>query len=156
VTVLAARSPFGVYAGAFATRNPVFTLAPNTVVGAVDLACARFAWADPATGVTTNTEIEGGRIGLVMPAPGRNWQATYWERGVQYIRAGKPCTVITSADLYCRFPLGGLIGSPVWVDPATGIPYAVDGGGYVPTRFTLVTDTPAGALGVISPYQFQG
>lgn len=150
---LAARAPFGVYEGAFASRNPVCTLPPGTVVGASDIAVARFAWADPASFEVSNVRMAGGVLGLVMPVPGRNWGAVYWSRGVQYLRAGKPCTLYSSGDFYVRFPLGGLIGSPTWVDPATGIAYGADGGGFVLTSWTAVTNVRPGSLGVISPYQ---
>jgi hypothetical protein len=150
---LAARAPFGVYPGAYASRNPVFTLGPNTVVGAVDVACARFGWAASDTGEVANTLIEDAQLGVVQPVASRNWGLTYLAGGEQWIRAGKPCTLISSADLWVRFPLGGLIGSSVWTDPTSGLIYASNGGSFVLTRWQLVTDASPNGLGLISQLQ---
>ncbi len=52
-----------------------------------------------------------------------------------------------------RFPADALIGNTVWVDPATGIAYGSNAtGGYVETKWTVVTNVRPGSLGVISPY----
>jgi hypothetical protein len=155
--VIGHRAPFGVYEGAFASRNPVCTLTPGTVVGASDIAVGRFAWADPVTGEVSNTQIAGGQFGIAIPRPGL-WAVTYWLRTpnappVRMLRAGKPCTIYSSGEFYVRFPLGALIGNPVWVDPATGIAYGSNAtGDYVETKWTAVTNARPGSLGIISPY----
>lgn len=149
--MIAQRVPFGIYEGAFASRNPVATLLANTVVGASDIATGRFGWSDPVTGAVSNAQIAGGQLGIVMPQRG-GWLLTYTQQGVRYLRAGKPVTLWASGDFYLRFPQGALIGNPVWVDPATGIAYGADGGGYVRTKWTVITNTAPGCLGIVSPY----
>lgn len=150
------RAPFGVYEGAFATRNPVCTVGPNTVVGSTDIPVGRFAWADPATGQVSNVQMANGQLGVVQPRWGL-WSLTYFIRGVRYVRAGKPVTLYCSGDFFLRFPQGANIGRPVYADPATGIAYATDGGGsYVLTKWKTAANIKPGNLGVISPYNFIG
>lgn len=144
-------SPFGQYEGAFASRAPACTLPTNTVVGSQDLAAGRFAWADPITGECSNARISGAQYGIVQPTWGR-WPLTYWFKGVRYVRAGKPVTLYVSGDFWVKFPNGALIGQTVYIDPATGIAYGADGGGFVATKFQVTTNTRVGSLGIISPY----
>ncbi len=145
-------APFGVYEGSFASRNVVACMIANTVVGAVDIAVGRFGWSDPVTGEVSNAQIENGQLGIIMPRPGR-WDLTYWQRGIYYLRAGKPVTLWVSGDFYLRFPQAAFIGNTVWVDPATGIAYGSNvTGGYVQTKFTVTTNASVGGLAVVSPY----
>ncbi len=157
-SALACRAPFGIYEGAFASRNPVFTLAPSTVVGASDIAVGRFAWSDPITGEVSNAQIAGGRFGLVQPRFGL-WPLTYLQPNppgppVRMLRAGKPCTLYTSGDFYVRFPQGASTRSTVYIDPATGIVYASQTGGLIQTNWITCQNVRPNCLGVISPYQF--
>lgn len=154
-SVISRFAPFGVYEGAFASRNPVCTLPPGTAVGATDIAVGRFAWADPASFEVSNVRMANGLLGLAQPRAGL-WSLTYWRRGVRYLRAGKPVTLYAAGEFYVRFPLGTLIGNPVYCDPATGIAYGSNLGGYILTSWVAVTNVRPGALGVISPYQYIG
>jgi hypothetical protein len=145
------RAPFGIYEGAFASKAPACTLTGNTVVSAVDLAVGRFAWRDPITGECANAQISGAQYGIAMPVWGR-WPLTYLSRGVRFVRAGKPITLWGSGDFYVRFPNGALIGNTVYIDPATGITYGADAGGFVATKWRVVTNARPGELAIISPY----
>ena len=154
--MLGRRAPFGVYEGAFADRNPVACLCPSTVVGSQDIAVGRFGWADPATDEVSNAKIVGALYGIVMPRPG-TWELTYMQRSpgsppVRMLRAGKPVIVWVSGDFYLRFPLGALIGATVYTDPATGIAYGTNLGGYIATKWSVTTNVAPGGLGIVSPY----
>jgi hypothetical protein len=148
-------APLGKYEGAFASRSPACTLTPNTVVGSQDLAVGRFAWADPITGQCSNAQIAGGQYGIAQPVwtfRWGSWGLTYISGGVRFVRAGKPITLYVSGDFWVKFPNGALIGQTVYIDPATGIAYGADGGGFVATKFQVTTNTAVGGLGIISPY----
>lgn len=98
-------------------------------------------------------------MGIIQPRPGL-WALTYWQpvQGgppVRMLRAGKSCTLISSADIYVRMPLGALYGAPVYVDPTTGVLYGTNTLGYVATRWKAAENIAPNCLGVISPYQFQ-
>lgn len=48
---------------------------------------------------------------------------------------------------------GALIGATVYADPATGITYSTYAtGGYIATKWIVVTNVSPGALGIVSPY----
>jgi hypothetical protein len=108
-------------------------------------------------GISDGRSLErcGGQLGVVIPRLGL-WSLTYVVQGVRHLRAGNPVTLYSPGDFYVRFPQGANIGASVYVDPATGIAYAADGGGYQLTPWKAVTNARPGALGVISPYQFVG
>lgn len=144
-------SPRGVYEGAFASRNPYATLAPTSVVGATDIAVGRFGWLDPLTDEASNVAQDNALLGLVQPRYGL-WSLTYVQKCVRYVRAGKPITLCASGDFWVRFPFGALIGATVYADPATGIAYSADGGGFIATKWKVATNTRPGCLGIISPY----
>jgi hypothetical protein len=149
--MLGARLPGGIYEGAFASRNPYGSLPTNSVVGPVDIAVGRFGWLDPLTDEAGNVAIDNAIIGLVQPRYGR-WPLTYVSKGVRFVRAGKPITLCVTGDFWVKFPNGANIGASVYADPATGIAYAADGGGFVLTKWKAVTNVRVGGLGVISPY----
>ena len=124
-------------------------------VGTQDLALGRFAWADPDTGEVSNAATSGFPIGLALPRranfPGEG-SAIYFIRGVRYLRSGKPVTLAETGEFWVRFPQGAWIGANVYADPATGIAYATDGGGFELTKYTAITNASPGCLGIISPY----
>jgi len=79
-------------------------------------------------------------------------QATFIVGGVRYLIAGKPITLADTGVFWVRFPQGAFIGAVVYTDPASGIAYAADGGGFIATKYRVTTNTAPGALGIISPY----
>lgn len=153
--MLGGRSSRGVYEGAFASRNPYGSLPTTSVVGAVDIAVGRFGWLDPLTDEAANIALDNAIIGLVQPRYGL-WSLTYVLKGVRYVRAGKPITLCVTGDFWVRFPFGARIGDIVYADPATGIAYSADGGGFIATKWKAVTNTNPGCLGIISPYSHIG
>lgn len=148
-------SPRGVYEGAFASRNPYGSLPTNSVVGPIDIAVGRFGWLDPLTDEAGNVAVDNAIIGLVQPRYGA-WSLTYVQRGVRYVRAGKPITLCATGDFWVKFPFGANIGAVVYADPATGIAYTADGGGFIATKWKAVTRAGVGGLGIISPYSHIG
>lgn len=148
-------SPFGKYEGAWASRNPYGSLPTSSVVGPLDIACGRFGWLDPLTDEVSNVAADSALLGLILPRPGL-WSLTYVNQGVRYVRSGKPITLATTGDFWVKFPQGANIGAIVYADPATGIAYAADGGGFTRTKWKAVTTAAPGCLGVISPYSHIG
>lgn len=143
--------PLGVYEGAFASRNPYASIGSARAAGPVDLAMGRFGWVNEDTGEVFNTLVTPGALGVIVPRRGL-WAVVYPRLGVWYLRAGKPVTVAATGDFFLRFPGGAYIGNPVYADPATGIAYAFDPGGFVLTKWQVVTNCPPGALAKVSPY----
>lgn len=140
-----------VYEGAFASRNPYSCLAGNYAAGPTDIAMGRFGWGDPGPATVSNVQTPKTNLGLIVPRFGL-WSAVYLQAGVWYLRKGKPVTLAVKGDFWVRFPYGAIAGCPVYADPATGIAYAADGGGFALTNWQAVTDAPAGGLAIISPY----
>lgn len=143
--------PLGVYEGAPASRNPYASVTSARAAGPIDLAMGRFGWVDPDTGDVSNTLVSPGALGIVVPRFGL-WSVVYLQRGVRYLRSGKPVTVADTGDFFLRFPAGAYFGNTVYADPATGIASAFDPGGYVATKWQVMTNTAPGALGKVSPY----
>jgi hypothetical protein len=71
---------------------------------------------------------------------------------ITVLRPGMPCTIATVGDFCTRFEFGGEAGSTVWADPATGLAYTSDGGGFWRTNFTLMQSGGAGASMLISSF----
>jgi hypothetical protein len=61
------------------------------------------------------------------------------------VRPGTQCVAAVQGVFRPKFPLGGLAGSRVYVDPATGLPYATNPGGYIATPYTLTQTGLPGA-----------
>jgi hypothetical protein len=146
------------FEGALASVAPFASLpAPQGgyTAGPDNVALGRFAWASPVDGTVSNVATEGFPFGLAMQYR-RNrigeGQATFIVGGVRYLIAGKPITLAATGVFWVRFPQGASIGATVYADPATGIAYAADGGGFVPTKWKAITDAGVGSLGIISPY----
>jgi hypothetical protein len=115
------------------------------VAGSQGVALGIFGWIDPVTFQVANARSSGAILGFVLPVFNMyNWQRSFPQRspppvGRQLIlRAGLECIVALAGDFVTTFPLGALVGSRVWTDPATGVPYGEDHGGYVATRWTVM------------------
>lgn len=145
----------GRYEGQIASLAPFTSLLAARAAGPDNVALGRFAWANPADGTVSNVASPGFPFGLAIqyrrnrPNEG---QATFFQRGVRYLIAGKPITLADSGVFWVRFPQGAFIGATVYIDPATGIAYSTDNGGFIPTKWRVTTNTAVGALGIISPY----
>lgn len=104
----------------------------------------RFGWADPQSGQVANALIAGGLIGFVLPVvQWWNWQRVAPTRDAAgypalQLRAGLPVVLASTGDFYTRFPFPAQAGSRVFVDPATGLPYGSDLGGFVATKWTTM------------------
>lgn len=96
-----------------------------------------FGWADPVTGEVSNSLIDGGFLGIVLPiVQWWNWQRAYPQRGPDcsrqiVLRPGTALVLASQGDFIVRFPLPVQAGAAVYVDPATGLPYGANPGGYV-------------------------
>ena len=104
----------------------------------------RFGWTDPNSGQVSNAFVAGGLLGFVLPVvQWWNYQRVRPTRDasgypVLELRAGLPCVLAATGDFYARFPFPAQAGQRVFVDPATGLPYGADGGGYVATKWTVM------------------
>ena len=103
-----------------------------------------FGWADPVTGRVANARSDGALLGFVLPIRGMwNWQrCTRTPLGAAVrgliLRSGLAVTLAAAGDFVTTFPFGGQAGDQVFTDPATGVPYAGNPGGFVATPWTLM------------------
>lgn len=126
----------------------------SPVAGPQGLAIGTFCWVDPATGLAKNVQ-SAGLFGFVLPLANRYnlWERVYTQypiEGVppfpqQIIRPGIACVIASSGVFSPKFPNGGEAGDQVFTDPATGLPYAGNPGGYVATPWTLMQSGGPGA-----------
>lgn len=115
------------------------TAGPNGV------ALGIFGWADPNTGQVSNVQGSGQQLGFVLPIFEMwNWQGVYRQCGAPGTppllirRPGLEVVLASQGDFLTRFPLGAQAGQQVFTDPATGLPYSGNPGGYVPTGWTVM------------------
>lgn len=114
------------------------------VAGPSGVVLGIFGWVDPDLLEVSNVQTEGFALGFVLPVFNlSNFQRVFAQWGPLsgpelVLRQGLGCVVGVAGDFMTRFPLGGQAGNRVWADPATGLPYDADLGGYVPTTWTLM------------------
>lgn len=112
--------------------------APNGV------ALGIFGWADPVSGEVANELTAGWLLGFVLPVFNMwNWQRVSPRCNppgptLLVLRPGLECVVAAAGDFITVFPLGAQAGQQVWTDPATGLAYGSDLGGYTPTKWTVM------------------
>jgi hypothetical protein len=116
----------------------------SPVAGALGVAISQFGWVDPIAGLVSNQFTAGFFLGFVLPVPEllipplRYPMLTY-SCGVWTLRPGMRCVIASQGDFVTRFPLGAQVGSQVWTDPATGLPYSSNlTGSYIATRWTAM------------------
>ena len=149
------------------------TGAGAAVAGAPGCAHGIFGWVAP-DGTTTNSQVAGGILAFMLPVlDGYNWQRAYpsFPAGsdenisgfptdpytntapfpLHVIRPGNPVVPATMGRFNTKFILGAQIGSLVWTDPNTGLPYAsqVDPS-YILTPWTVMGSGGANAVLPIS------
>lgn len=141
------------------SRQPFASLACGPwgpVAGAAGLAIGTFCWLDPATGEASNAHAPNTLFGFVLPLsnPYNLWERVYTQwpvNGVppfpqQIIRPGVACVIAGAGVFSPRFPNGGQVGTQVFADPATGLPYSGNTTGtYVATPWTLMQSGGPGA-----------
>jgi len=117
------------------------------------LALAIFGWVDPSTFEVSNAQMPEGLLGFVLPVIGAwRWDRAYRCKGLTILRPGLPCVLAIAGDFIARFPLGAQAGAQVWTDPATGLPYTADGGGFIATPWTAMQSGGPGARCRISSF----
>lgn len=135
------------------SRQPYASLAFGAwglTAGPEGVALARFGWADPDTGETSNVQSAGAALGFVLPVPQLyNLQRCYPacnfpsgssnnSRSSMILRPGMACVLATAGVFRTRFPFGAQAGSQVWTDPASGTAYDANlTGTYVATPFAV-------------------
>ena len=128
------------------------------------VAIGAFCWVDPDTGEANNLQSEGALLGFVLPLANQHnlWERVYmrsgWPFAQQIIRPGIGCGVAQSGVFSPKFPNGGLAGTQVFADPASGLPYSGNQtGGYVATAWTLAQSGGPGCRlrmsSFLSPFQ---
>ena len=143
------------------------------------VAMGQFGWVDSDSATVSNVQSAGSMLVFVLPTyNGWNWQRVYPQPPVDcsgalpnlsgitpapsvpstsytlmILRAGMQCIVATSGSFLTRFPLGGQVGSQVWADPATGLPYSSNlTGSYIGTPWTLMQSGGCGSQLRISSF----
>src|SRR5579875_229436 len=176
-----AGSPFHWFPELGYGRPPFASLvagAGGITAGPNGVALGLFGWVDPTTLEVSNVASAGALLGFVLPTFDRwNWQRAYPQPpagccGVTpnfsglnpappapaapfpllMLRVGMPCVVAAAGVFNARFSLGGQAGNRVWADPASGLPYDSDLGGYVATPWTLMQSGGCGAALRISSF----
>lgn len=61
------------------------------------------------------------------------------------VRPGVECVTAVQGVFAPKFPLGGQVGTQVYADPATGLPYSGSAAGLMPTPYTLMQSGVPGA-----------
>lgn len=141
-------------------RQPFTSLAvgPFTCIaaGPNGVAIGAFCWVDLDTGEASNVQSSNTLFGFVLPLANRYnlWERVYTEFPVdgtppfaqQIIRPGVGCVVAQSGVFSPKFPNGGQVGTRVFADPASGLPYCGNiTGTYVSTPWTLAQSGGPGA-----------
>jgi hypothetical protein len=125
------------------------------VAGANGCALGIFGWIDPVALTVSNTLTEGFLLGFVLPVFNMfNWQRVFAQRPavpcsgppLLMLRAGLGCVVAVAGDFLTRFPLGAQAGSRVYTDPASGLPYGANPGGFIATPWTVLQSGGCNAL----------
>lgn len=143
-----AGTPFEWPAAVGYSRQPFTNLVSGAwalTAGPNGCALGIFGWADPNSGEVSNAQITGGALGFVLPVRGMwNWQGVYTQCGAPGTppllmrRPGLGLVLASQGDFLTRFPLGAQVGQQVFTDPATGLPYSGNPGGFVPTPWTVM------------------
>ena len=122
------------------------------VAGPNGVAVGCFGWVDPDNGQVSNAQIPDAPMGFVLPManPYNLWERVYIRRAFPFpqmvIRPGVRCVVASVGDFRAKFPDGGQVGTQVFADPATGLPYSGNTtGSYIATPWTLCQSGGAGA-----------
>lgn len=126
------------------------------VAGPNGTAVGCFAWVDSDSRIASNTYIPGSLIGFVMPLANRYnlWERAYirhcWPFPQMVVRPGVACGVASLGTFRAKFPDGGQVGSRVYADPDTGLPYGAGGLALIPTNWTLTQSGGPGSRLLIS------
>jgi hypothetical protein len=148
-----------------ATFNPVPSVLGSWSAAPGGTIAGRFGWANPATGLVSNTRITAAdQIGIVLPisarggviGDGRSWQ--FFDPAVQAfrIRQGLGVTLIASGPMWLRFAGGAYAGSPVYASLDDG--HAIGGAAENSelTRWVVASNAPGGGLAIASTNAFFG
>jgi hypothetical protein len=182
-----AGTPFQVYQAIGYDRQPYasFSAGLNQLqAAAAGCMMGVFGWANPNTGLVSNSYAAGLQLGFVLPTfNGWNWQRLYrlppnanlldaatLARITGYpnptvpalpvastvLRSGMPLVLAISGDFYTPFPNGAVAAARVWADPVFGVAYCADGGGYIETPWVSMQNGPAGCSARISSFATLG
>lgn len=119
------------------------------VAGQQGVAAGTFCWVDVDTGETSNVQAPNTLLGFVLPHanPYNLWERVYIKFPVdgvppfpqQITRPGVRCDIAAAGVFSPKFPNGGQVGTRVFADPATGLPYSGNvTGTYIATPWTLM------------------
>lgn len=103
------------------------------VAGPNGTAVGCFAWVDPDSRIASNAYIADAFIGFVLPLanPNNLWERAFIRNSFPFsqmvVRPGVACVVASVGTFRAKFPEGGNVGSRVYADPNTGLPYAIAG-----------------------------
>lgn len=139
--------------GAFASPNPRASLLAGSFAfraGPDGLAVARFGWANPDTGETSNTRtVPGELLGWVLPVV-NGAAAVRISRGVRYVRPGVGVTLMAGGDYWARFPAGANIGDRVYASLIDGAAISGEAADAEATPWYVVSNVEPGGLAIIS------
>lgn len=128
------------------------------VAGPSGVAIGAFGWVNPDNGQVTNTQVAGAALGFVLPVVRlEDPNVATWSRANGFpqrvLRPGMGCVVAAIGEFMPVFPQGAVVGSQVYVDPTTGLPYTdSNGGAYIGTNWTAMRSCGARSRGRISSF----
>lgn len=139
--------------GGLASNNPRSSVVAGGgffQAGEDGVVMCRFAWADPETGIVSNSRTSPAQLlGIVQPIPGY-WRAMV--RDGRAIRPGNPVTLYATGDLYVRFPAGAVPGDVVYASTLDGAPISGEATDAEPTPWFVVTAAAPEELALISTW----
>lgn len=116
------------------------------------LAVGQFAWANPATGLATNSKPNDETLlGFVLPNYG-GWQRMSFTHMRQFLRPGVEVTMCAAGDFWARFPYGAIPGQPVYALTVDGTPISGYSDAAQPTPWSVVSFASPGELAIISTW----
>jgi hypothetical protein len=145
--------------------NPVPSVLGSWSAAPGGTIAARFGWANPATGLVSNTRITAAdQIGIVLPnsarggviGAGRSWQ--FFDPTVQAfrIRPGLGVTLIASGPMWLRFAGGAYAGQPIYASLDDGHAISGPGANSELTPWVVASNAAPGALAIASTNAFFG
>lgn len=113
---------------------------------------ARFAWADPNTGLVFPSLVAGALLGFVQPVAGFRRRLTEATAAGLMIRPGYQCTLFSAGDFFARFPAGAVAGNRVYASVLDGNAFSGEADDAEPTPWFVTTSCGPGGLAIISTW----
>ncbi len=136
------------------------------VAGAAGVALEQFAWADPATGLVSNSYAAGQIFGIALPQYARfrrsGWNMGWWNNRpaapppVKWLilREGLAVVLALSGNFRLYFQAGAQANEQVYARQSDGTAWVGQSGvsGFTPTQWTTMSSTEGAGRAWVSSY----